>query len=129
MKTEAIPRMPTTKDPRREVKTIYICSPYRAITQEEAERNINYARELTRKVLRAGGIPITPHLYITQCLDDNILEERQQGLAAGIELLFKCDCVLLGAKYGISQGMNSEIKAAEKNGIKIVNAKRLEELK
>lgn len=41
---------------------VYVCSPYRGDT----ERNIAYAKELTRKVLVYGYTPITPHLYLTQ---------------------------------------------------------------
>lgn len=57
------------------MKLIYICSPYRAENDAILQRNIDYAKELTRSALLQGGVPVTPHLYMTQCLDENIKEE------------------------------------------------------
>ena len=63
---------------------VYVCSPYRAKDGAELDRNIEYAQALTRRALKAGLAPITPHLYITQCLDEKKPQERAQGLAAGM---------------------------------------------
>lgn len=51
----------------------YICSPFSG----EVARNKAYARELTQDVIRLNLAPITPHLYITECLDDDVIEERE----------------------------------------------------
>lgn len=80
---------------------------------------------MTRKALEAGLAPITPHLYITQCLNEDNPEERAVGLAAGLELLKGCDFVLAGIRYGISEGMSREIQTAGKLGIAVVNADQL----
>ena len=61
-----------------EGKLCYICSPYRGDT----ERNAKYAAALTRAAIVKGYTPITPHLYITQALDDRNLEERALGMEA-----------------------------------------------
>lgn len=61
------------------MKRVYICSPYRAKDGAELDRNIEYAQELTKQALNAGLAPITPHLYMTQCLDD----KKPQGAGAG----------------------------------------------
>ena len=53
------------------MRKVYICSPYRAKDGAELDRNIDYAQQLTRQALEAGLAPITPHLYMTQCMDDN----------------------------------------------------------
>lgn len=76
----------------------YICSPYRARTGAELDRNIDYAQEITRRALLAGVAPITPHLYITQCLNDDKKEEREVGITAGMEILKGCDFVIAGIK-------------------------------
>lgn len=107
------------------MKKVYICSPYRAESREESERNIEYARELTRKVLEAGLAPITPHLYIAQCLGEEKPGEREMGMAAGLELLKCCDFLMVGIRYGISRGMGAEIKAADAAGLDVVNADKL----
>lgn len=102
------------------MKLIYICSPYRANDAAILQRNIEYARELTRGVLLQGGVPVATHLYMTQCLEESIEEERNIGLAAGREILRRCDAVFVGAKYGISSGMKAEIELAKKNNIPVV---------
>jgi len=99
------------------MRLIYICSPYRAENETEMDRNIDYAQQLTREVLMQGGAPITPHLYMTQCLDEKNEEERAIGIAAGAEILEICDVVFVGTRYGISDGMREEITTAQKRGI------------
>ena len=100
---------------------VYVCSPYRAKDGAELDRNIEYAQALTRQALKAGLAPITPHLYITQCLDEKKPQERAQGLAAGLELLKGCDFMIVGDKYGISEGMYREIETAKALRIPVVN--------
>lgn len=73
--------------------------PYRAKDGAELDRNIEYAQALTRRALKAGLAPITPHLYITQCLDEKKPQERAQGLATGMELLKGCDFMIVGDHY------------------------------
>ena len=107
------------------MKKVYICSPYRAKNSAELDRNIDYAQELTRKALTAGLAPITPHLYMTQCLNEEKPEEREAGLAAGLELLKGCDFVVVGMKYGVSEGMNREIHTAAALGISVIDAEQL----
>lgn len=91
-------------------KLVYICSPYRG----EVERNLQYARELTRVALDNGFVLVTPHLYLTQVVNDEVPEEREKGMAAGKELLKHCKYILIGSKYGLSVGMLEEIELAQK---------------
>ena len=107
------------------MRKVYICSPYRALESTQLDRNIDYAQALTKQAIEAGLAPITPHLYMTQCLIEDRPEERAMGLAAGIELLKICDFVIVGVKYGISEGMSAEIAAAYAAGIDVVNADKL----
>lgn len=107
------------------LKKAYICSPYRAGSKEDLERNLAYARELTLQALKAGLAPVTPHLYIAQCLDEGKQKEREMGMAAGLELLGACDFLIAGIRYGISEGMGREIAAAEAAGMDVVNADKL----
>ena len=94
----------------------YICSPYHAESDSELQRNIEYARELTRMVLMRGDVPITTHLYLPQCADDSNPEERSAGLNAGMSLLRCCNHMVVGVRYGISKGMEGEIQCAEDGG-------------
>lgn len=97
----------------------YVCSPYRGKTPEQVQIHFNYAVDLTREMLLYGHCPITPHLYITACLNDNDPEERKTGLEAALQLLEKCDAVIVGQRFGISEGMKEEIKRAKKYNIPI----------
>lgn len=107
------------------MRKVYICSPYRAKDGAQLDRNIEYAQALTKRALEAGLAPITPHLYMTQCLNEDKPEERAAGMAAGLTLLKSCDFVIVGVKYGISEGMSAEIAAADAAGIEVVNADKL----
>ena len=107
-------------------KLVYICSPYRATDAETLKRNVKYAKALTKTTLLRGDCPITPHLYMTQCLDENSEKERSIGLAAGTEILRRCDRVVVGMKYGISEGMAAEIQCAKDGGILIEYIEKIE---
>lgn len=96
-------------------KVAYICSPFRGAET----RNIEYAKEITKAAIKQGYAPITPHLYITQCLNDRIPEERERGIGVGIALLDVCEVVIVGADFGISEGMQKEIAVAKEKGIQI----------
>lgn len=107
------------------MRKVYICSPYRAKDGAQLDRNIDYAQALTKQAIEAGSAPITPHLYMTQCLNEDKPEERAAGMAAGLTLLKSCDFVIVGVKYGISEGMSAEIAEADAAGIEVVNADKL----
>lgn len=65
------------------MKKVYICSPCRG----DYENNIQRAREFSRAAVMQGCIPITPHIYLTQFVDDTIPAERELGLTIGRELV------------------------------------------
>ena len=95
-----------------EEKLCYICSPYR----RDTERNAKYAAALTRAAIVKGYTPITPHLYITQALDDADPAERALGMEAGLHLLEPCKYIMIGGRYGLSEGMRHEIERAHRLG-------------
>lgn len=97
---------------------VYICSPYRGNLFQRF-RNIRYARQLTRNAIRLGFAPITTHLYLTQVLNDERPTERKEGLTAGLNILSECGMLIVGTRYGISKGMETEIEWAQLSGIKI----------
>lgn len=105
-----------------EEKLCYVCSPYRG----DVARNVKYAQELTGRAVRRGLVPITPHLYITQALDDNDPAERALGMEAGLRLLEPCEYIMIGGLYGISEGMRHEIKVAHRLGKTFLYADTME---
>lgn len=92
---------------------LYVCSPYRG----DIKRNKEYARKLTRTALDNGFVPVTVHLYLTEVTDEQNPEERKRGMAAGMAILEKCKYILIGDKYGISEGMKGEMTLAALKGI------------
>lgn len=104
-----------------ENKLIYICSPYRGNVFKRY-RNIRYAKKLTKEALKRGYAPITTHLYLTKVCNDNKVKERLQGMRAGKEILASCGQVLLGTRYGISEGMTSELEKAELLNIPVIKS-------
>ena len=91
---------------------LYVCSPYRGDTK----RNKEYARKLTRAALDNGFIPVTVHLYLTEATDATNPEERVRGMAAGMKILENCKYILIGDRYGISEGMKAEMTFAAVKG-------------
>lgn len=94
-------------------KLAYVCSPYRGSVFKWL-RNVWYARKLTKQAIVEGYIPITPHLFLTQVLNDRKPIEREKGLFLGECILKVCSVLYVGEKYGISEGMKAEIEIAEK---------------
>lgn len=101
-------------------RLIYICSPCRG----EMEKNIIKARGYCREAVEhwPDVLPIAPHVYCTQFLDDTNLKERAVGMDMGISLLSMCDEIWV---YGIdnpSEGMRNEIAYAKEHGIPVRDA-------
>lgn len=94
-------------------KKIYVCSPLRG----DMENNIEMAKLYCTYIAREFGyIPIAPHIYFTQFMDDNIDSEREFGIRAGLSLLPMCDELWYFGK-DITNGMKKEINLAIKLGI------------
>ena len=101
-------------------KFIYICSPLRG----DIEGNINRARSYCRSIAEAfpDVVPIAPHIYCTQFLDDTNPNERSLGMDMGLALLDICDEIwVYGDKR--SEGMLREIEHAKNKGIPTFDGK------
>ena len=97
------------------MKKIYVCSRLRG----DVETNIENAKRYCEYVVKGcGAIPIAPHIYFTQFLDDDIPEERAFGTLAGLQLLSECD-ELWYFGDSISKGMVTEIIAAKEQSIPV----------
>ncbi len=98
---------------------VYIISRYRAFTERGREFNRKVARYFCRKVVLEGNIPVAPHLFYTQFLDEGQEKERQTGLDIGLKELREADKFLLIIIGGrISEGMRREICQAVRDGMR-----------
>lgn len=95
------------------MKNIYIASAYRG----DVEYNVQMAKQYCAYAVSMGVIPICPHIYFTNFLDDNNKNERQLGLNMGLQLLRICSEIWVFGE--ITEGMQQEIKEAEKLGIPV----------
>lgn len=99
---------------------IYICSPLRGDVEKNITKAQGYCREAAQ--LFPDVIPIAPHIYCTQFLDDTIPNERVVGMELGISLLDICDEIWVYGLDNPSEGMRAEIEYATENGIPIRDA-------
>ena len=93
---------------------VYICSPYSGDT----EKNTANARRYSRFAVDQHYLPITPHIYFTQFMDDNIPEERDTAIFMNWVLMSKCAELWVFGEY-ISPGMKAEIERAKRKHMKI----------
>ena len=84
------------------MKRVFICSPLRG----DFEANQHRARGYARLAALSGHIPIVPHIYFTQFLEEHTEEERALGIQMGISLLDICDELwVFGSSISVGMGM------------------------
>ena len=93
---------------------VYICSPYSG----EVERNLEMARKFSRFAVDQHCLPITPHIYFTQFMNDEIPDERETALFMNLVLMSKCAELWVFGDV-ISKGMKAEIDRAKRKHMKI----------
>lgn len=103
------------------MKKVFICSPYRPTGQNpevERKRNVERAQTACRLAIDAGYLPLAPHLYFTQMLNDDQLFERFIGMAYGSLWLDEADEMwVIGTD--LSEGMKQELEYARKKNIPV----------
>lgn len=111
------------RDSGKRTRLVYICSRYK----DDPDRNVQKAQEYCREALELWPdvLPLAPHVYFTQFLDDSVERERALGLAAGISLLDMCDEIWVYGLDNPSAGMAAEIEHAREHGIPVIDAAEL----
>lgn len=90
---------------------VYICSPYAG----DVEKNTQNARRYCRFAVDQGCLPIAPHLFFPQFMDDSIEAQRSLAMHMNMILLSKCDELWVFGRYR-SSGMGMEIAQARRRG-------------
>jgi dienelactone hydrolase len=88
---------------------VYICSPLSG----DVEGNQHKARRYCRFAVAKGYIPLAPHLFFPQFMEDNDQKERNLALFMDLVLLSKCSELWVFGNY-ISKGMSIEIARAQR---------------
>jgi len=100
---------------RREL-VVYIAGPFRGANQWDQELNIRRAEALALHVWERGFVALCPHLntrHYQNYLDDDV------WLTGDLELLSRCDAVLLTERWEESVGARSEKVFAEDQEIPV----------
>lgn len=100
-------------------RRVVIESPLGAPTAEEREENRRYARACCREALLVyGEAPFASHLLYDQpgLLHDDMPEEREVGIAAGLDYVRDADATVVYVDHGISAGMARGIEEAKAAG-------------
>lgn len=72
---------------------VFICSPFHSYDEMQKLCNIENAKTYCRIASRQGYIPIAPHLFFPQFLNDDNPTERAAGIEMGKQLMQKCSKV------------------------------------
>lgn len=101
------------------MKLVYVAGPYRGPTKEAVELNILTAKRVGLLVAKAGHAPVIPQMNTAgfELLDPSIHDEF--WLEATMEMMRKCDCVVLCPGWEDSSGTRAEINEARRIGIPV----------
>ena len=92
-------------------KRIYVCSRYRADTEDGKAFNVAVAKYFSREIANDGAIPVTPHIYFPQFMDDDNEVERAYAMEVGRQMIDTCQTFVIIIIDGkISDGMRDEIE-------------------
>lgn len=98
------------------MKVIYIAGPFRAKTPWGIEQNIRRAEVLSLRVAKLGAMPLCPHTN-TRNFEGEMPD--QFWLDGTLELMAKCDAVILVEGWRNSEGSMGEVKKANELGIPV----------
>ncbi len=104
-------------DPKPSMPLVIIESPYRALPGEDPvigrETNIRYLQACIRDSLRRGEAPFASHQMYTSALEDDIPEDRELGITAGLRWHYAADFVAVYTDRGITEGMRRGVAHAQ----------------
>ncbi len=99
------------------MEVAYISGPYRADTVNGIWENVQAARKIALKYWRLGYAVVCPHMNTAMmdgaCPDDAWLKGH-------VEIMLRCDVVVMMEGWEWSKGAIEECKAALRNGLEIV---------
>jgi predicted Rossmann-fold nucleotide-binding protein len=103
---------------------LYVAGRYRAATREAVAANIEAARQVGIQAARLGWYPVIPHCN-TAHMELDVEHGDQFWLAGTLELMTRCDAVVLVPGWEISQGTLGEIAKADQLQLPIYRSPHL----
>lgn len=101
---------------------IYVAGPYRAATRDAIAQNIDAARVIGISAAALGWFPVIPHANTAHMELDLPGLGDDFWLAGTLEMMERCDAVVLVPGWQNSAGTRGEIIRAEELGIPIFRA-------
>jgi hypothetical protein len=98
------------------IPVVYIAGPFRGPTPWDVECNVRHAEALSLEVARLGAMPLCPHTA-TRFFDHQLTDDF--WLAGTMELLARCDGMVLVPGWERSTGSRGEVAFATREGIPI----------
>ena len=108
------------------MKVVYIAGPFRASTPWGVECNVRNAEVMALAVAACGAMPMCPHTN-TRFFDGQLTAEF--WLAGTLELLRRCDALVLVDGWEKSSGTRAEVNEAARLGLPVFAHDQLIELK
>jgi hypothetical protein len=102
---------------------VYIAGPYRAPYIEDVEKNIQRARRHHTFWIKEGFASICPHMNTSQM--ERVINEDNVILPMDVEIIKRCDILVLQGDWRSSSGSLIEKKAAEDAGLVILYEAKL----
>jgi DNA polymerase-3 subunit epsilon len=97
---------------RSRLRRVYVCHPF----ADDPTGNVERVRGISRQLVALGVMPVAPHLYLPQLLDEG--SERERALSLCLELVDTCDEVrVFGGR--VTAGMKRELEYAKTRGIPV----------
>lgn len=104
---------------RPRMKTVYVAGPYRAPTREQVSENIEHAGDIGLRVASLGYSPVIPHMNTAHMDAQAPYLDDYFWLDATLELMRRCDAVVLVPGWENSVGTQGEILEARRLGIPV----------
>ena len=101
------------------MKVIYIAGKYRGPNAWAVEQNIRAAEEVAAKVWAMGHVALCPHANARHMLEGVCSEEH--ALAGTLELMRRCDAVVLVPNWRDSAGARAEVEEAKRLGMPVLH--------
>jgi len=98
------------------MKVVYVAGPFRGPTAWDIERNVRSAEELAFEVFQLGVMPMIPHANTRWFHGQG---PDQFWLDGTLELLRRCDAMILTADWKRSTGARGERAEAERLSIPV----------
>jgi nucleoside 2-deoxyribosyltransferase len=105
------------------MKVVYVAGPFRGDTPWQVEENIRMAERTGLRVALAGFVPLIPHTMY-RYFDKSAPDEF--WLDGTIELLRRCDGIVMSVGWPMSSGSRAELEFAKEHGQRVF--KTIEEL-